>query len=84
MLIISLQHNKPIKKVTINANKIFKLIVVVISISVKNKSLKDFPIMMGKQIIKEKADASFLVAPNKRAQQIVAPDLEIPGKIAIA
>ena len=81
---MSLQHNKPIKKVTINANKIFKLIVVVKSISVKNKSLKDFPIMMGKQIIKEKVDASFLVAPNKRAQHIVAPDLEIPGRIAIA
>ena len=81
---MSLQHNKPIKKVTIKANKIFKLMVVVRCISVKNKSLKDFPIMMGKQIIKEKVDASFLVAPNKRAQQIVAPDLEIPGKIAIA
>ena len=40
--------------------------------------------MIGKQIIKEKEDASFFVAPNKRAQHIVAPDLEIPGKIAIA
>ena len=46
-------------------------------------SIADFPKITGKQIKKEKADASFFEAPKSNAQQIVAPDLEIPGRIAI-
>ena len=46
-------------------------------------SWNDLAKIIGKQIKKENVEDSFFEVPSKRATQIVVPDLEIPGKIAM-
>ena len=48
------------------------------------KSLAIFPKISGTTIKKEKRAALSLSIPNKTEVEMVAPDLDIPGKIAIA
>ena len=47
-------------------------------------SLITLPIIKGTTIRKENLAAFVLSIPNKTAVEIVAPDLDIPGKIAMA
>ena len=59
-------------------------VVVSYCISPENISLAIFPKINGTTIKKEKRAAFSLSIPNSTAVEIVAPDREIPGKMAIA
>jgi hypothetical protein len=54
------------------------------AISPLNISFAIFPRMRGTTIKKENLAAFSLSIPNKTETDIVAPDLEMPGRIAIA
>ena len=53
-------------------------------VSIERRSLKTFPKIRGTTIKKENFAEFSLSIPNKTAVEIVAPDLDIPGIIAIA
>jgi hypothetical protein len=55
-----------------------------VKVSSSNKSLAILPIINGTTIKNENLAAFSLSIPNKTEVDIVAPDLEIPGKIAMA
>mgnify|MGYP005634641051 CR=1 FL=1 len=54
------------------------------NLSIERRSLKTFPKIRGTTIKKENFAEFSLSIPNKTAVEIVAPDLDIPGIIAIA
>ena len=56
----------------------------VIEISPEKMSFPIFPNITGTTIKKENLAAFSLSMPSKTETEIVAPDLEIPGNIAIA
>ena len=79
-----MQANAPTKKEEIKPNNRGKFSVDVNDMSPDKKSFIILPKINGTTIRKEKRADFSLSTPNKTDVEIVAPDLEIPGRMAIA
>lgn len=84
MFIINLQANTPTKKEEIKPNNSGKLSFDVNDMFPDKTSFVIFPRINGTTIRKEKRADFSLSIPNKTEVEIVAPDLDIPGRIAMA
>ena len=84
-----MQANIPVINALINPSNSGKsqsdpTIIILSEKSIERISFPIFPNIIGITIKKENLAAFSLSIPNSIAVDIVAPDLEIPGKIAIA
>ena len=81
---MSLHANNPVKNAAIKPTDNSPILIEDVIKSSLTMSLAIFPNINGTTIKKENLAALERSTPNKTDVAIVAPDLEIPGRIAIA